>query len=380
MVVAFNPDIRAYSLLWYAITVLASVSMLIYLLISNKAKLNQYFWWVLLFNVWGSVSFFWALEPGNTLIFMKTAVAQMIFFIPLSMIIRNKDDFYKILNIVVFAILMAVVYLYFNIDRSILGQSRITEEGWNANSIGIMSSVAILLCLSIMQRSKSPSKSVFYFVVYWVAIVFLTYISLFTGSRKSLFILVFGVSLYYLITSKNNKVLTIAGTLSFISLFYYLVINVPGLYNVMGVRVEGLLAQITGKGNIDYSTYTRIEMVDYGFTWFKNNPLFGHGMNNYRSLYYSVTGLDTYSHNNYVELLVGVGIIGTAIYYYMHGFIIKQLYRSIRKEQIAALFFVMLLLLLILDYGMVSYFDSLMQLVICLGFVATRIVKEKRVT
>ncbi len=376
LIIAFNPDIRAHSMIWYSVTVVTSLLIFAYLALIRKLKLNRYIWWLLIFNTWCLISLFWALNQGHTFDSLKTALAQMIILMPLSMLIRSKEDLYEILKIVVIAILITSVYLLINIDRSTIGQTRITDEGWNANSIGMMTAVATLLCFGIIKDGVSKPRLIFYLA----AILFMGYICLFTGSRKSLFILVAGISLYYLFTGKNNKVLVLSGITGFIFLSYYLIMSVPELYNVMGIRVEGLLAQFTGEGVADSSTRTRMLMMDLGIDWFKQSPLTGYGLNNYRTLLAWAIGRSTYAHNNYVELLVGVGAIGTVIYYYIYAHIIKRLFKAARKkEATAALFFALIIILVIIEYGLVSYNGSLMQLAVCLGYAATN-VKEGALT
>lgn len=376
LIIAFNPDIRGHSMLWYSVTIAASFSMLIYLLVFKRFKPNRYFWWLLIFNLWCVISLFWAINQGYTINSLKTAVAQMIIFIPLSMLIRSKEELFEVIKMVVLAILLTSVYLGFNIDRSLIGQTRISEEGWNANSIGMMASIAIIFCLGIIRNGVSKWK----LILYVAAILFLGYISLFTGSRKSLFIIVAGIVLYYLFTSKNNKVLVLSGVTGFVFLSFYLIMSVPELYKVMGIRVEGLLAQITGESVADSSTRMRMLMIDYGIEWFKQNPIIGYGMNNYRLLFAGAMGMNTYSHNNYIELLVGVGVIGTAIYYYIYAHIIKKLFIDARKKDaLATLFIVLTILLLIIEYGLVSHYDSLMQLILCLGYVTTQVTNLKKV-
>lgn len=378
MAVAFNPDIRAHSMLWYSVTIATSLSMFLYLLILSRLKLNRYVWWLIIFNLWGLSSIFWALNQEYVFTFAKTSLALMIILIPMSLLIRTREDIWAILKIVVLAAVTTSIYLLFNIDRSVIGEIefgvRTAGEGWNANAIGLMTSIAVLACVAIIKQGVSKSRLIFY----TSAIVLFGYISLFTGSRKTLFILMAGIASYFLLTSKNNKVVVLSGISGFIFVFYYLIISVPELYNVLGIRVEGLLAQITGTGSIDSSTLIRMQMIDYGINWFKQNPLIGYGMNNYRTLLSGATGTSTYAHNNYIELLVDVGIIGTAIYYYIYIYIIKHLFKTARKkETIASLFFVLIILLMVIEYGFVSYYDNLMQLIICLGYAATQVFKEK---
>ena len=375
-IVAFNPDIRVHSMFWYIITVTTSLLMLSYLIAFKMLKPNRYVWWLVIFNLWCLISIYWALDQESTINSLKTAFAQMIIFIPLSMLIRNKDGLYEIIKLVVLAIIITSIYLIMNIDRSMIGQTQITAEGWNANSIGMMTATAVLFSFAIIKKGVPKFKFLFYII----AIFFLGYVSLFSGSRKSLFILLAGIALYYFLTSKNNKIIVASGLTGFIFLSYYLIMTVPELYKVLGIRVERMLNQVTGQGVVDSSTRTRMLMIDYGITWFKQNPLIGYGLNNYRTLLGRATGRTTYSHNNYVELLVGVGVIGTFIYYYIYVHIIRKLFKFARKKEItAALFFALMVVLVIIEYGLVSYYGNLMQLVVCLGYVATQVKEQKYV-
>ena len=378
MAVAFNPDIRVHSMLWYSITVATSLSMFIYLLIFSRLRLSRYAWWLIAFNLWGLLSIFWALEQEYVITFLKTALALMIILIPLSLIIRTREDLYTVLKIFVLAVLTTSVYLLLSVDLSLIGVmtfgASTAGEGWNANAIGLMTSIAVLVCIVMIKQGVSKP----WFVFYLSAIILLAYISLFTGSRKTLFILMAGISGYYLLTSRNNKIVVLSGLSGFIFILYYSILNVPEIYNVLGVRVEGLLALIVGTGSVDGSTETRMRLIDYGINWFWQNPIIGYGMNNYRTLLIDITGANTYSHNNYIELLVNVGIIGAAIYYYIYYYIIRHLLKPARKKDaVASLFIILIILLMVIEYGLVSYYENLMQLLICLGYTATMVIKEK---
>ena len=120
-IVAFNPDIRVHSMFWYIITVTTSLLMLSYLIAFKMLKPNRYVWWLVIFNLWCLISIYWALDQESTINSLKTAFAQMIIFIPLSMLIRNKDGLYEIIKLVVLAIIITSIYLIMNIDRSMIG-------------------------------------------------------------------------------------------------------------------------------------------------------------------------------------------------------------------------------------------------------------------
>lgn len=359
------------SMLWYSVTITTSLAMIIYLSLSKRLKPNFYVWWIVIFNMWGTLSIFWTLDQNYTMNFVRTAFAQMIIMIPLSMLIRNKNDLFLFLKLVVFAILVTSVYLFVSIDRSIIGQTRISDEGWNANNIGMMTAIAIVLSLAIIKNGVKKC----YYLLYLLTICFLIYVCVFTGSRKSFFILIVGTAFYIYLATQKRKTLVLPGMIAFVLISYFLVMNQPELFKVLGIRIEGLLNQLTGEGVVDRSTWLRMLMIDNGITWFRQKPFIGYGMNNYKVLLGEAVGLLTYAHNNYIELLVGVGIIGTAIYYYIYVHTIRRLLKSVHsKDLMAVLFFVLMLVMLIIDYGLVSYSSPLIQLILCFGYVATKMV------
>src|SRR5699024_11610138 len=111
-----------------------------------------------------------------------------------------------------------------------------------------------------------------------------------------------------------------------------------------------------------------MNMINAGITFFEERPLFGHGIDSFRQLYFNYVGDYRYSHNNYVELLVSVGVFGTVIYYFG---LLSVLKKSFNKTNPYLIFpFVVIATILIIDYGLVSYTSYLIQYFICLAFVS----------
>src|SRR5699024_210938 len=133
----------------------------------------------------------------------------------------------------------------------------------------------------------------------------------------------------------------------------YISLNNPLLYNVLGSRIEGLFARFTGEGKVEGSTSRRMHMINSGLNFFKEERLFRHGIDSCRQLTRNYVGDYRYSHNNYVELLVSVGVFGTVIYYFG---LLSVLKKSFNKTNPYLIFpFVVIATILIIDYGLVSY-------------------------
>ena len=54
-------------------------------------------------------------------------------------------------------------------------------------------------------------------------------------------------------------------------------------------------------------------MIEFGLHLFREKPIHGYGIGNYASMYH----IATYSHNNYIELMVSGGAIALVMYYLM---------------------------------------------------------------
>ena len=99
----------------------------------------------------------------------------------------------------------------------------------------------------------------------------------------------------------------------------------------------------------------------------KESPLIGYGIDNYRILLGKNIGLITYAHNNYIELLVGVGILGTVIYYAMYVNALICLLRSKKNLNLRYLFLTFLLVVFIIDFASVNYFSKHIYIVLAMS-------------
>jgi len=104
--------------------------------------------------------------------------------------------------------------------------------------------------------------------------------------------------------------------------------------------------------NSGASTSEREYLLFRGIEIFSERPIFGAGMNNFR--FFELK----YAHNNYIELLVGVGLIGTIIFYRLYFVVIKKIIKM-RALKIKSILYTMVLVLLLMDLITVTYTASL---------------------
>ena len=258
-----------------------------------------------------------------------------------------------------------------NVDM-VEGASRLAgdSETWNSNDIGIMCSFAAVMSLYLKKTFKKN--------IYLANLLFLIPIAFMTGSRKTFIILILSVALFYVFSAKRGKLLNTMLAIITIVFSYYLVMSVPSLYDSVGIRIESMLNVFTGVSTIDSSTRLRMNMIEYGLIWFKEKPLLGVGIDNYRYLWHSVSGVAMYAHNNYIEILVDLGIVGFIVYYSIYISAIRKLTKSLKYDRyFFAVALSILLTLATVEMSLVSYNYRFIQIILCLVLCITRIPIKK---
>ena len=158
----------------------------------------------------------------------------------------------------------------------------------------------------------------------------------------------------------------------------YLMMTNEILYSVVGYRFEALLTTLLN-GVDTNSTYhnssdTRLLLIRYGIDLFKEKPIFGYGLDGYR-IVTPLTGY--YAHNNYIEIMVDLGLIGLILYYW---FPIKLLIKSIKQMKVdrkQALSFGMFVSVLVSDIATVSFNQEKTQLFLAISICLFRVIEQK---
>lgn len=191
-------------------------------------------------------------------------------------------------------------------------------------------------------------------IKFGIEILFLVICTFLSGTRKIIVGMIIFM-LFYMIISNKINIFRILPKLLFIvvALFlgYYLIVNVPAFYNILGSRIESGLSFVNGTG-VDASMRDRTAMIDYAMIKFKEHPMIGNGSNTFHYMFYIYYGQDLYAHNTFAELLCDLGIIGFSLYYLIYAFIIFSKYSG--KYRI--LFICSIIALLVMDYWTISYY------------------------
>lgn len=252
-------------------------------------------------------------------------------------------------------------------------------EGISANTIGYYGAWSALIALYFcIKHGKN------YRVVWMLAAMVNVIFTLLSASRKSLLFLGIPVMVYLIAYSRNPKIVirnlavVIGGALG----VWIAITKIPVLYNLLGHRFVEMLAGFSGGADVDGSTKTRMKLISYGMQWYKERPFWGHGLNNFKMIMAQrcPKEIALYAHNNYVELLVDTGIIGTVVYYSLYLVNLLKGFRVCKSKKLEDIVCLGIMIsLFVTDYGQVSYSVAITQIMLAMisaRFIHADIFKE----
>ncbi len=329
-----------------------------------------YICWLILFCVLSLSSSLWASPQNSTVLSVTLSIIQ-VGLICFCVMDYCADELH--LHRIIWAFIVACAFLSIRFVLSVpisqWGQgdrfSKDTIFGSNTAAL-ILSYGAVIALWLVLEKKQTRIKQVLLFL----GIAVFMFVSMMMGTRKGIVAFLIGMVLLLLMKAKKptemfGKIFLIAILLLAI---YFIIMQVPVLYNSIGYRIESLLSGLNG-GETDDSTFGRMYMLEAAWKTFLNYPILGVGQDGFR--YVNSYAL-TYSHNNYVEILANLGIIGFVFYYGLYFWMLKK---SIKLGKYKDLPICILIIILVLDLGAVSYGTEVTY--ILLGIVFGFIVSKK---
>ncbi|HAU65921.1 TPA: hypothetical protein DCW61_01095 [Candidatus Uhrbacteria bacterium] len=327
-----------------------------------KFKVNSFQTWSFLFFVFSISSSIWA----NT---SSVAVTTSISFLQVAAVgnflvlfADNETKLNYIKKIFIFSTLILIVRLLATspIDTFLsmrFGAISGTEDLFNPNEVGRILVFSSLLTISLINKRSHLSLVICLLSVF-------AFFLIFTGSRSS--ILIYLLMILWLISKVLVKKKLILISLPIIVLlifsFYFFFTKIPIVYSVIGNRIESFMGLLSGD-TVDSSTISRLNLLKNGILFFAEKPLLGYGIGNYIEL----VSIGLYSHNNYLELLVGGGGVGLIIYYSLY----LSLFSHMKKQRKMTDYSIVLFLifsLLYFDLISVSYYSEISSLILTIVY------------
>lgn len=348
------------SLILAGITLLILIFSILQNGFSKKIKIGKYHFFIVIFASYCLLSSTWSVYPERAIRMGITIFEILICFSVLYSYYSRFDSIKKLLLCISWASVVVVLYAihFYGISFILSNLSsgrRLDNEFANINTISGIAALGVII--------------MFYFIFYEKKYKYFpfTIINIFiiagSGSRKSLVLPIVGCFLIVAIKNlkKKNFLLNLIKGIVLVIVFCIgvkLILQLPA-FEMINIRMEGLIASFTGHGNVDSSALKRKMMVLAGWDQFKETPFLGIGIGNSNVITKKIFHRETYLHNNFVELLACGGIVGFLIYYNMYFYIFYNFLKNWKyKTNTSIICTVLCFCLFILDYGQVSYYSK----------------------
>lgn len=326
---------------------------------------------IFIFAFYCFLSNFWAINPDLAVDKAKTLFILSIFLlISYNFFIGIDNGEKKLLYIIMCAGIIFSIYviMYYGIGEyfsKLINGERVGEEINNVNAIGLQTAISVIIAIfyALYENKKR------YFILAIIPLI----VSLGTGSRKVIVLIVLGAILLFIL--KREEKINIIKTLKKVTIFaiivacFVFIAQLP-MFSTVFDRFEMTINSITGKGKVDNSTEERSLFVRAGLEQFFEKPILGIGIANSNYITMRVAGWSTYLHNNFVELLSTTGIVGFLLYYSVYFYIIINCIKMLKfKDKYVNLVMIIFLVNLVLDYGTVTYYSKTTYVYILLGLI-----------
>ena len=333
------------------------------------------------FSLFIALTSIWALTPSDTLQMARTMLRTLGCFALVYWAYMDDDDPYRIITAMVFASYLVAFYsiTVYGFDKIV----SVSDEILNAESFANINSISMFLAFGTICE--------LYLILFrefkWYSL--LSFLSVFiiaaSRTRKSIIFLVLGTVLLLLFRFSKSKsagyrVLKIVSILIIAFSVIYIASQLP-IFAGVNTRLEQMLNTFMGEGKMDSSSLMRNDLVELGLFCFSHKPLTGIGMACTHSYAWTNLQFDSYLHNNYVELLAGGGIFAFIIFYSMYVYLFYSFFKIKRIAPEWFYFgFVMIVLMLMADFGRVSYYSKPVLFELMILFLVVRIVSRRKET
>lgn len=315
-------------------------------------KADKYLIYNALFALWCGATLLWTINFAYSIERFQTVVS--LFFLCIAIASFSKYDKKSTDILLLFFLIGGIILLFWSFfslqaySISVLRTSERLETGMmDENFLGKILALSSIVCLYYLVRSKKKTAFILLYLVY-------IYMGLVLKSKSALLAMVFGGAFYMYIYFKGaNKIkyfyfIIAAIVSSFIFLSY------RGFFGDAFIRITNMFDMlVSGDASADMSTFERAHLIQLGWEYFTQNPIFGFGIGTCKAL----TG-GTYFHNNYVQLLAETGLPGFLLYYLGIGWLIKKIW-PYKYTYEGALYFSFIITMLIGDTNNSTHYQKL---------------------
>lgn len=327
--------------------------------------------WYAIFTLYASLSCLWVEYYSSSVKDqIIRLVVELIVITSISIYVNDLEDLERLMSLFIYSLIAIIVIEAVNAgpDRLFIGNIGSYTSGFNSNEIGFWVAGGEMMCF-YKYYVKGQKRYLPIFVLFFVFV-------LLVSSRKDTIACIMGpVAMMLLYTYKKNYYLRILLTIVLLVTAVIFIMTDEDLYRIIGNRFDSMFEFMNTKAqSSDNSLYLRSYFIQVAKNMFEESPILGKGLRSFEEVLGNEYGMQKmYSHNNYWQLLSELGIVGFVLYYWFYVFCLVRLFKdAIRnKSRISIMFLTILLLIIGGEYGIVTYYNRSMQVLIAFIYTST---------
>ena len=335
----------AFALLFAAFSLLEIASNKWLLFVNGALKAELLFLCIL------AASIFWQNSSAYYSTRLLTISIIVFFCILTAQWLNSTDDVCLALGCMVWANVFNCLYRFSTGGISEVLGKYVSDYSLIVGANDLAVTMVIVFSFSIFLYRRWNKK------VYLVTAILFFSVGLMTASRKALVGFLLVIIIQYAIKDKR-----LIKNVLFVGLIigaFWLVLSKVEIFSYAFDRLQRLIGFTKGETSIvDHSSEIRRSMREIGFNAFLQNPVLGYGV----GYSYTKLGYGTYLHNNFVEVGVSLGIIGLIAFYLPHLLITYKALSLRKNHDINLLALSVIIVMLVMDYGAVTYFSKFIYL------------------
>lgn len=354
-------------------TLVGSIALLLFAIITiievrkyGPFRYNRILTYYIIFIIiaWLNIKFGYTINRPASQKLLYTLLICLVFSFLIVQYIKytTKEQLCKVIYVAAVVSCACILFLTYVRTHSFVLRGGEEDNGINSNLCAVFSSFAILLRFCYSRCSK---MDYFFFL-------FMLCFSALAGTRKAYIVLLMAWMIFTLLNKPSEIVrnLAVVGFVGSVAL--WAVMNIPFLYDNIGVRFETLFDMAQG-GEGEASERARERFIEGGWYYILQKPWEGYGIDTFRSIF------RLYSHNNYIEVLFSLGIPGLVAFYMMYiDVIIKAIVtRLLTKSASSALSIGLLCSTLFSHYAMVIYYSRVSFIMLFVMYAMSRNEEEE---
>ncbi len=218
----------------------------------------------------------------------------------------------------------------------------------NANVLALVMNMSIASSILYLYLYR-PKR---FFLLYLnLNVFFALYIIIITASKKGTILATLLIFVFILMNFKSIKSIVGMAALVLVSvMFFQATVDLSNFFDQIDLltgRFDSFSGQMQEESEVA-TKGTRLYYINLGLDLISERSMFGYGIDNFRVF------AGTYSHNNYIELLVGVGFVGLALFMSIYFSILYKI-NKIANKFLKFNLFILIVGFMIMDVAMVSY-------------------------